>query len=48
MDKDVPKHQKYIDFYTNHSKTNTEYWGLGIENETYLVLNDLIDVPKET
>lgn len=41
-----PKHQKYIDFYTD-LKTDTEYWGLGIENETYLV-KDLISVPKET
>jgi hypothetical protein len=48
MDKDVPKHQKYIDFYTNHSKNDTEYWGLGIENETYLVSNEFVDVPKET
>jgi len=48
MDKDVPKHKKYIDFYTNLHTNDTEYWGLGIENETYLVCEDLIDVPKET
>ena len=48
MDKNPEKHQKYIDFYTNLNTNDTEYWGLGIENETYLVSNELLDMPKET
>jgi hypothetical protein len=45
------KHQKYIDFYTslnaNPVKDN-EYWGLGIENESYLMFETLTDVPRHS
>jgi len=31
------KHQKYIDFYKNCHATSNIYWGIGIENESYLM-----------
>jgi hypothetical protein len=40
------KHNKYLDFFTNNKKKDTEYWGIGIENESYLMLEKLITVDK--
>jgi hypothetical protein len=40
------KHNKYLDFFTNNKKKDTEYWGIGIENESYLMLENLIKVDK--
>ena len=42
------KHLKYYDFYENFNNTkDKEYWGIGIENESYLMFQDLITVKKE-
>lgn len=41
------KHNKYLDFFTNNKKKDTEYWGIGIENESYLMLEKLISVDKK-
>jgi hypothetical protein len=43
------KHQKYIDFYTTlnaNEVKDTEYWGLGIENESYLMFKNLVNVQR--
>ena len=40
------KHKKYIDFYDTLKSNDTEYWGLGIENETYIMFKKLEHVPK--
>jgi hypothetical protein len=34
------KHQKYIDFYDTLKTTHTEYWGIGIENESYIMFKN--------
>jgi hypothetical protein len=31
------KHKKYVDFYTGSHKLDDIFWGLGIENESYLM-----------
>ena len=42
------KHLKYYDFYENFKNTkDKEYWGIGIENESYLMFQELITVKKE-
>ena len=41
------KHQKYIDFYKRRNHSDTEYWGLGIENESYLMFEGLESVTKD-
>jgi hypothetical protein len=43
------KHRKYIEFYKDLNaakEADTEYWGLGIENESYLMLSELESTPK--
>lgn len=40
------KHNKYIDFYKQIKQCDTEYWGLGIENESYLMFEELEVAPK--
>ena len=44
MDKQsFEKHQKYVEFYRQHFQENAageEFWGLGIENESYLTFQD--------
>ena len=34
------KHLKYNDFYKNSNLKDNEYWGLGIENESYLMFEN--------
>jgi len=44
------KHNKYIDFYDelkNINQQDTEYWGIGIENESYLMFEKLYEVDKK-
>jgi len=44
------KHKKYLDFYEtlkNNKAHDTEYWGLGIENESYLMFEQSDLVLKE-
>lgn len=41
------KHNKYYNFYNNRKENDTEYWGLGIENESYLMFNNLVTVTKD-
>ena len=48
------KHLKYYDFYNDLAikdsyktkNTDKEYWGLGIENESYLMFDNLIKTPS--
>ncbi len=43
------KHTKYIEFYAALQKDptkDTEYWGIGIENESYLMFKNLIKIPR--
>jgi hypothetical protein len=40
------KHNKYLEFYANSKNQDTEYWGLGIENESYLMFEELSTVDK--
>ena len=40
------KHLKYYDFYKNSNLKDNEYWGLGIENESYLMFEHLVKVDK--
>ena len=40
------KHLKYYDFYKNSNLKDNEYWGLGIENESYLMFENLVKVDK--
>ena len=44
VNKHQNKHQKYIDFYDNLKKTDTEYWGIGIENESYIMFKEPVKV----
>lgn len=50
MDKECfEKHQKYLDFYKEYFQKNVtgeEFWGLGIENESYLTLQEKEQVTK--
>jgi len=41
------KHKKYLDYYKNLQKSDTEYWGLGIENESYLMFKDSKEFSRE-
>ena len=41
------KHLKYYDFYENNKTNDLEYWGLGIENESYLMFEKLIYENKD-
>lgn len=41
------KHNKYLDFYNKYKKYDDEYWGIGIENESYLMLNKLVCEGKD-
>jgi hypothetical protein len=47
LEKHPNKHQKYIDFYNNLKQTDTEYWGIGIENESYIMFKDPVKVSKD-
>ena len=40
------KHLKYYDFYKNNKTNDSEYWGLGIENESYLMFDKLVSEEK--
>ena len=40
------KHAKYVDFYKK-IKPEKEYWGLGIENECYLMFDGLDSVTPD-
>jgi len=43
------KHNKYIEFYDNLNGNNSldkEYWGIGIENESYLMFENLHEIDK--
>jgi hypothetical protein len=40
------KHNKYNEFYKNNSPTPI-YWGLGIENESYLMFKNYINTTKD-
>ena len=40
------KHIKYITFYDNKNTVDNEYWGIGIENESYLMFENLVEVDK--
>lgn len=54
MDKlSFEKHQKYVDFYkarfdetSNKGVTEEEFWGLGIENESYIMFQEMDIVSK--
>ena len=50
MDKQsFEKHQKYVEFYKQHFQekpAEEEFWGLGIENESYLAFQEKEQVPK--
>ena len=41
------KHLKYYDFYKNNKTNDSEYWGLGIENESYLMFEKLVSEKKQ-
>jgi len=41
------KHKKYIDFFENLKENGDEYWGIGIENESYLMFENFVEVSKE-
>jgi len=41
------KHDKYLDFYNTLKSNDNEYWGLGIENESYIMFKNLTPVTKE-
>jgi hypothetical protein len=47
------KHSKYVEFYkckrdvSQRSVPDKEYWGLGIENESYLMFENLEPVKSE-
>jgi hypothetical protein len=40
------KHHKYLEFYARSKNQDTEYWGLGIENESYLMFEELGTVDR--
>jgi len=41
------KHFKYNDFYKTQQSSDDEYWGLGIENESYIMFEDMTTVSRE-
>ena len=45
------KHKKYLDFYenfdSNYDDNKYEYWGLGIENESYLMFDKFDNMSKD-
>ena len=41
------KHLKYNQFYENNKTIDKEYWGIGIENESYMMFDKLVPVSKE-
>jgi len=41
------KHYKYVDFYEKKDNKDKEYWGIGIENESYLMFDKFIEVDKK-
>jgi hypothetical protein len=41
------KHEKYVNFYNELKAGDEEYWGIGIENETYLMFDQLTSVTKD-
>jgi hypothetical protein len=47
LSKNQRKHQKYVDFYDNIDIPDKEYWGIGIENESYIMLKSPVKVSKE-
>jgi hypothetical protein len=46
MSKDQDKHNKYNEFY-NNIKNDTVYWGLGIENESYLMFKKPLSTTRD-
>lgn len=47
MDKQTyEKHEKYLKFYSSKTQYDEEYWGLGIENESYIMFETLEKVDK--
>jgi len=40
------KHSKYVNFYDTQNLRDKEYWGIGIENESYLMFEKLQEVDK--
>ena len=44
--KSYDKHAKYVEFYKDQVKVDEEYWGLGIENESYLMFAGLDTVAR--
>ena len=45
--KTIIKHNKYLDFYKTYKSKDTEFWGIGIENESYLMFENKIKVTKD-
>ena len=41
------KHTKYLNFYETLKMADDEYWGIGIENETYLMFENMTTVPRK-
>ena len=41
------KQNNNIEIYENNKNRDKEYWGIGIENESYMMFNKLVPVPKE-
>ena len=42
------KHAKYLEFYkVQESRPDAEYWGIGIENEAYLMFDELFECKKD-
>jgi hypothetical protein len=41
------KHIKYLNFYETLKVADDEYWGIGIENETYLMFENMTTVPRK-
>ncbi len=41
------KHAKYVNFYETLKMPDDEYWGIGIENETYLMFENMTTVPRK-
>lgn len=41
------KHRKYLEFYDSMKNHEKEYWGIGIENESYLMFKTHVGVDKK-
>ena len=41
------KHNKYIEFFNNNNNDDYEYWGIGIENETYIMFDIMTHVNRQ-